>query len=483
MRSALALALALSATMIVMPSGGTGGAGDAWLADHLEQAVSGPAAARHLAAWQQIANRSGGTRATGTPGFALSADYLVDQLTQAGYRVTRQPVPYADFKVDVEQIRELTPGAAPIRTYLLRFSPITPVGGIDAPVVAVPEDDPTPGCDPADFAGRPVQGAVVVEPRGSCGTTRQEQVAATLGATALLLYRILPRPDNLYRTAVPQPAAATIPIATITQGRAEQLAKDAATSPVPIRLHLDLRGHQVTGTTENILAETTGGRADRTVMAGAHLDSVTEGPGINDNVSSAAALLETALRLAPLQNRVRNKVRFAWWGAEELVILGSTYYVTNLTAAQRADIALYLNWELLGSPNFSRFVMDGVGAPAGSITVSGILKDYYTSRGLQPETAADATIGSDHEPFATAAIPIGGFYGGTIGIKTAAEEELYGGQAGQMYDSCYHQACDTFENVNRAEFDRNARAVGWEIGRFAIDVDDVVSASASDRAR
>jgi N-acetylated-alpha-linked acidic dipeptidase len=483
MRSALALALALSATMIVTPSGGTGGAGDAWLADYLEHAVSGPAAARHMAAWQRIADGSGGIRATGTPGFARSADYLVDQLTRAGYRVTRQPVPYTDFVADAEQISELTPGAAPIRTYLLRFSPITPVGGIDAPVVAVPEDDPTPGCDPADFAGLPVNGAVVVEARGSCGTTRQEQVAATLGAKALLLYRILPRPDNLYRTAVPQPAGATIPIATITQRRAEQLAKDAAASPAPIMLHLDLRGHRVTGTTENIFAETTGGRTDRTVMAGAHLDSVTEGPGINDNLSSASAVLETALRLAPIQNLVRNKVRFAWWGAEELIIIGSTYYVTNLTAAQRADIALYLNWELLGSPNFSRFVMDGVGAPAGSITIAGIIKNYYTSRGLNPETAADATIGSDHEPFATAAIPIGGFYGGTIGIKTAAEEQLYGGQPGQMYDSCYHQACDTFANVNQAEFDHNVRAVGWEIGRFAINVDDVAAASAADRAR
>jgi hypothetical protein len=470
------LALALSATMLI-PSGGTGGAGDLWLADHLEHAVSGPAATRHLAAWQEIADRNGGTRATGTPGFAASADYLVQQLTRAGYRVTRQPVPYQDFKIDVEQIEELVPGAAPIRTYLLRFSPITPVGGIDAPVVVVPESDLTPGCDPSDFAGRPVMGAVVVEPRGSCGTTRQEQVAAGLGAKALLLHRILPRPDNLYRTAVPNPAAATIPIATITQRRAEQLGAEVAASPVPIRLHLELRGHRVTGTTENILAETAAGRADRTVMAGAHLDSVTEGPGINDNVSSGAALLQTALRLAPLQHRVRNKVRFAWWGAEELITVGSIHYVTTLAAAQRADIVLYLNWELLGSPNFARFVMDGVGAPAGSTTVAGIIEGYYTSRGLRPETVPNSTIGSDHEPFAAAGIPVGGFHGGTNGIKTAAEEELYGGQAGQMYDSCYHQACDTFANVNPAELDRNARAVAWEIGRFATDVDDVVAAS------
>lgn len=469
------LALTLSATM-VLPSGATGG-GELWLAEHLEHAVTGAAASRHLAAWQRIADRTGGTRATGTPGFAASADYLVTQLTRAGYRVTRQPVPYQDFHIDIEAVEELTAGAAPIRVYLLRFSPVTPVGGIDAPLVAVPASDASPGCDPSDFAGLPVNGAVVVEARASCGTTRQEQVAAGAGAVALLLFRILPELDNLYRTAVPNPAVATIPIATITQRRAEQLRADAAASPVPIRLHLELRGHRVTGTTENILAETEGGRADRTVMAGAHLDSVTEGPGINDNATSAAALLQTALRLAPLQHRVRNRVRFAWWGAEELITVGSLHYVANLSAQQRADIVLYLNWELLGSPNFSRFVMDGVSAPAGSTTVAAIGKDYYTSRGLAPETAANATIGSDHEPFAAAGIPVGGFYGGTIGIKTAAEEGLYGGQAGQLYDRCYHQPCDTFGNVNLAEFDRNTRAVAWEIGRFATDVDEVVAAS------
>src|SRR5215211_2405326 len=160
------LAVALSAAMVV-PSGATGGSDDPlWLAGHLEHAVPGAAAARHLAAWQRAADSNGGTRATGTPGFTASAGYLVRQLARAGYRVTRQPVPYQDFKIDVEHVAELTPGAAPVRAYLLRFSPVTPVGGIDAPVVVVPAGDPTPACEPDDLAGRPVQGSVVVAPRG-----------------------------------------------------------------------------------------------------------------------------------------------------------------------------------------------------------------------------------------------------------------------------------------------------------------------------
>src|SRR5262245_44719072 len=174
------MALVVSAAMI-QPTGGTVG-NPLWLAEHLERAAPGAAAARHLAAWQRIADDNGGVRATGTPGYAASADYLVDQLTQAGYAVTRQPVPYRDFAIDAEQIEELTPGADPIRVYLFRFSPSTPAGGIDLPVAAVPETDTTPGCDPADFAGLPVSGGVVVEARASCGITRQVQTATGAGA-------------------------------------------------------------------------------------------------------------------------------------------------------------------------------------------------------------------------------------------------------------------------------------------------------------
>ncbi|MBY8853584.1 M28 family peptidase, partial [Saccharothrix sp. MB29] len=116
-----------------------------------------------------------------------------------------------------------------------------------------------------------------------------------------------------------------------------------------------------------------------------------DGPGVNDNATSVSALLETAVRLAPHQHRVANRVRFAFWGAEELINVGSTHYVTTRTPEELAAIRLYLNWELIASPNFVRFVVDGddsdhpdVGAPAGppgSGVVEAVLTQGYRVQG------------------------------------------------------------------------------------------------------
>ncbi len=469
-----------------------------WLAERLEHTV-GDGGYRHLVAWQHAADRSAGTRAAGTPGFSASADYLVGQLTRAGYQVTRQTVPYQDFHIDREEA-QITRTDRPVRVLLSRWSIGTPSGGITAPVVALPDRrDGQPvtdaGCRPEDFAGRQVRDSIVVVPRGSCGFVAQQSVAADLGARAVLSYLVTPRPENIYRIQVFTPELVRVPMAMIAQQQGEQFAAAAAGT---VTLHLDLRAHTVAATTQNIIAQTTGGRTDRVVLAGAHLDSVGEGPGIDDNASSAAAMLETALRLAPYQRRVTNAVRFAWWGAEELIDIGSGHYVDGLDPQQRRDVALYLNAELIAAPNFARFVMDGddsdhpgTGAgpgPAGSGAVEGVLAGYYRSRQIPYETQDLSNIGSDHEPFAAAGIPIGGIDGGTIGLKTIEEAQQFGGRAGQMYDSCYHQSCDDLSNIDRPELRRNTGALAWTIGRFATDVSDVltqrggVSVAASTRA-
>ncbi|GAA4150717.1 M28 family peptidase [Actinomadura keratinilytica] len=450
-------------------------------ADQLERSVSGEAAFAHLRAWQRAADGSGGTRATGTPGFEASARYLVQRLQKAGYRVVRQPVPYEDHRVDIERA-ETSPDGAAVRVLMWRWSPSTPPGGIDAPLVA-PTADSSAGCEREDYEATPADGAVVLLPRASCGFATQVRVAAEAGARAVLSYMPTPRPDNIYRNHVYDPVSMTLPIASVTQRWAESAAERTRRSPVRIRL--DLRGHRVTGVTENILAETSGGRDDRVVMAGAHLDSVGEAPGINDNGAAAAALLETALRLAPRQHAVRNKVRFAWWGAEELLDVGSEHYIAGLTAAQRRAIALYLNYELIAGPNFGRFVIDGDDSdnadtgsgpgPAGSGAVERVLTGYYRSRGLAVQPRDIAAIGSDHLAFQKAGIPIGGLDGGTWQTKTAEQAALFGGRAGDMFDPCYHQPCDTVRNIHRAELDRNTRAMAWTIGRFAADVDDVIA--------
>ncbi len=458
------LALVGSLTAATSPSG------DPWLADRLAATTTGDHAFTHLEALQKIADDNGGIRAAGTPGDGASVRYVTDRLTRAGYRVRHQTVPIQRFHIDAESA-DYTGGA--LRVLDMDPGPDTVAGGFTAPVVVAPiKADDTGGCAAADYDGLPVRDAIVLVARGSCGYTAQEQVIAGLGGKAMLLYLRSPSPEDIWRLHVFTPGDFTIPAASISQVQAERLAADAAANPV--RLHLELRGHEENDTTVNVIAETRGGDPDRVVMAGAHLDSVTEGPGIDDNGTSAAALLETAERLAPYQNHVRDKVRFAWWGAEEMIDIGSIHYVDSLPAADQARIAVYLNYELIASPNFVRFVFDGaVPAPAGSAAASKAFEDHLTDVGLPFKPVPAASIGSDHEPFMAAGIPVTGMDGGTLGVKTPEEAAIFGGQAGQIYDHCYHQACDTTSNVNRRVFGENVPAIAWLIGRFATDVSDV----------
>jgi Peptidase family M28/PA domain len=329
-----------------------------WLARILAKATTRADAYRHLEVFQRIADGSGGIRAAGTTGYEKSADYVARQMSAAGYRVWRQPVPYSDYKIDAECLQQLTPAARPVRALAMRWSPVTPPGGLTPHLVAPSNSGgATGGCAAADYDGLPVRGSIVLIRRGSCGYANQQKVAASLGARAMLLYMDTPSPQNIWRMHAFNRSAFTIPVASVTQQEAERLAGDATWGEVWLRL--DIRGHEVSSTTSNVFAETCGGLDDPIVMAGAHVDSVTEAPGMNDNAASVAALMATAQRPAPHQRRVSNKVRFAFWGAEELGDIGSNHYVENLSPQERAKIALYINFELIASPNPVRFVVDG----------------------------------------------------------------------------------------------------------------------------
>jgi Zn-dependent M28 family amino/carboxypeptidase len=227
-----------------------------------------------------------------------------------------------------------------------------------------------------------------------------------------------------------------------------------------------------------VLAESTSGDDSNTVMAGAHLDSVGAGPGIQDNGSGSAALLEVAEQMAKVNPR--NQVRFAWWGAEESGLVGSTFYVNSLSQKQQDDIALYLNFDMIGSPNHVFFVYDGddsdgEGAgpgPEGSAQIEEFYEDFYTNRGL-PFKGTDFSGRSDYGPFIAVGIPAGGLFTGAEGIKTAEEAALWGGTAGDQYDPCYHLACDTFANVNVSALDVNSDAVAASVLQYAMNTETI----------
>ncbi|GAA3308283.1 hypothetical protein GCM10020219_009220 [Nonomuraea dietziae] len=227
-------------------------------------------------------------------------------------------------------------------------------------------------------------------------------------------------------------------------------------------------------TTYNVLAETRHGRDDNVVMVGGHLDSVEDGPGINDNGSGVGAILEVALQMA--KSRPENKVRFAFWGGEEFGLLGAEHYVANLTEQERANIALYLNFDMVASPNYVYHVYDGddsdgVGAgpgPEGSAQIEKYFEEFYASRGLASK-GTDFDGRSDYGPFIAVGIPAGGLFTGAEKRKTPEEVAKWGGTAGERYDRCYHQACDDIRNINDTALDVNADAIATLVGTYAFD--------------
>jgi len=210
----------------------------------------------------------------------------------------------------------------------------------------------------------------------------------------------------------------------------------------------------------NLIADWPGGNADQVVMAGSHLDSVSRGPGINDNGSGSAAVLETALAVSRAGYHPTKHLRFAWWGAEELGIVGSGHYVDGLSPANRSKISSYLNFDMIGSPNPGYFVYDD--DPA----IEKTFKDYFTGLGIatEPETEGDGR--SDHAPFKDAGVPVGGLFSGADHVKTAAQAAKWGGTSGKAFDACYHSSCDTTSNIDGTALDRNSDAIAhavWEL--------------------
>lgn len=207
----------------------------------------------------------------------------------------------------------------------------------------------------------------------------------------------------------------------------------------------------------NLIADWPGGDTGQTLMAGAHLDSVSSGAGINDNASGSAAVLETALAVSRAQLQPSKHLRFAWWGAEELGLVGSKYYVNNLPSAERSKVSGYLNFDMIGSPNPGYFVYDD------DPVIEQTFKDYFAGIGVPTEIETEGDGRSDHASFKNVGIPVGGLFTGASRTKTAAQAQKWGGTSGQAFDRCYHSSCDTTSNISDTALDRNSDAVAHAI--------------------
>ncbi|MEU1277055.1 M28 family metallopeptidase [Streptomyces sp. NPDC005805] len=441
------------------------------LAKKLVAKASADDAFKHLKKFQQIADSTGGHRAAGSLGHDASAAYVYQQMKKYGYDVSYQKFEFIYTETLAEKLSVTSPAPRDIDITAMTYTKSTPVGGLKAQLAAVPVDDTT-GCEAGDYASGTFTGKIALIKRGGCTFAEKQAAAATAGAAGAIVYN---NTEGVLSGTLGDAAAGKIPTGGLTQAEGEKLAADLAKGPVEVSF--EIRQLQEKRTTNNVIAETRRGNAANTVVLGAHLDSVTEGPGINDNGSGSAGLLEVAEELAKKEKSPANKVRFAWWSAEENGLLGSEHYVANLSSLGKKEIKLYLNFDMIASPNYGIFVYDGddsdgVGAgpgPAGSAQLERDINDYLDRRGI-PHEGTDFTGRSDYGPFIEVGIPSGGTFTGAEGIKTEAQAKKFGGTAGVAYDPNYHAAGDDLRNINKKALGINLGIIANAVGTYAHDI-------------
>ncbi|MFC4913205.1 M28 family peptidase [Actinomadura gamaensis] len=462
---AIGAAAALTATTLSVPS-----AHAAQSSPDLAKLVTVKDIKRHLENLQTIADYNGGNRAAGQAGFTVSTRYVVSQLKKAGFEPTVQ-----NFDFDYFQERspavfgQVAPDKVDYKTGA-DFSTYQYSGSGDVTAGAAAVDTPAAntdgdsGCQAGDFASFP-KGSIALIQRGGCDFALKASNAKAAGAVAVVIYQKPTVEDGPVGGTLGGPT--TLPVVGPTYKVGSELVKLANAGGLKLHIKTDTLNEKRKA--NNVIAETGHGRSDNVVVVGAHLDSVDAGPGINDNGSGTSTLLAIAQKVNKLGKKgLKNKIRFAWWGAEEEGLLGSEHYVASLSAAQKSKIALNLNFDMTASPNGVRGVYNGSDptAPHGSAAIQKIFNDYYAKRKL-PTVPSEFNGRSDYGPFLEAGIPAGGIDTGAEGIKTAAEAKLFGGQAGKPYDACYHAKCDRITNINWGLLDTNADGVAFAVQTFA----------------
>ena len=432
----------------------------------------------HQAALQRIADANGGTRAEGTPGYAASVDYVLGVLAATGWTAEKVPFSYEDTE---SLLRQLTPTAATYET-----GAYTGTGEGDVTGTVIPVDlaltgarASTSGCEAADFAGLNFSGPndIALIQRGSCGFNVKALNAEAAGAEAVIIFN---QGDSvgagdrfgLIVGTLGGENVVDIPVVGASFAQGQALAAAGSTAQVLVDF--------VTRNSFNVIAELPGRNDDNVVMAGAHLDSVPAGPGINDNGSGSAALLEVAQSMSKLHPE--NTVRFAWWGNEEGGLVGSTQWVGQQSQAELDRIALYLNFDMIGSPNYIFMVYDanessfpapaGVTIPEGSAAIERLFESFYTLRG-EPYDDTQFSGRSDYQAFINNDIPSSGLFTGAEVNKTAQQAAIWGGTAGAQFDPCYHLACDTYANNNDHALEVNTDAVAFAVFTYAHSTEAV----------
>src|SRR5215510_6599837 len=429
----------------------------------LSSITIGEGAFRHLQALQDIAAASGGNRAAGTVGYDRSAQYVADRLKEAGYAVRLEEFefPFFEEKSPPVLIASKPDGSQdPAPKDAVRTLASSGSGNVEARLHAVNLQltDGAPaasasGCEAKDFDAFE-RGLVALLRRGTCQFQVKVDNAVAAGAVGVIIMNE-GTDGRIDAFSGVLSNGADIPVVGVSYEFGRSL---AARTGEPLRLAVDaVRGKR---STRNVVADASGDDKSALIVVGAHLDSVPEGPGINDNGSGSAAVLEAALRLAQEPAENRGRMRFAFWGAEERGLIGSRHHVASLSEDERRQIAVYVNLDMVGSPNFARFVRSSSATPEGlAAVIRDALVADFRAHDLASEQRTGGRYGSDDASFSQKGIPTVGLYTGASAHKPESEAKLFGGEAGRPYDPCYHRACDTTANISREVLEQNTRAL------------------------
>ena len=323
----------------------------------------------HERALQRIAIAHGGNRAATTAGYDASVDYVASRLRDAGYRVSFDEFDFPEWTLNgPSTLAEVSPTARPFTEgtdYIVsQFSgaadnltaQVVPTNDIVIPPPGGPGTS-TSGCEPGDFPAA-TAGNIALMMRGTCPFVQKYQMAKDAGAVAALIFNdgFEGRTDPLFITS---PVNIGIPTIMISSGD-RPVAEHRGASRSGVRERRRGRDDHAEHRGERDRRQPAAARRTGRSCVGGHLDSVEAGPGINDNGSGTSALIEIAEQAAKLNQNPRNRLRFAFWGAEEAGLVGSTAYVAEqVETGGIEDIEANLNFDMIGSPNFVRFVYDG----------------------------------------------------------------------------------------------------------------------------
>ncbi|MDO6684838.1 MULTISPECIES: M28 family metallopeptidase [unclassified Agarivorans] len=507
-------------------------------AELLSKSISQASILDHLASLEGLSSATTDgnsiTRVAGSEGYSSSVEFIVGKMEALGYQVELQSFDFRSWEelpgsavqvdgVNLLGISDIAEGET--ADYAAMSYSASSTGKVMADIAFVSPDfrfgaddyDSTDGCEVSDFDGLELTGKIAVIQRGGCSFNQKVVNAQQAGAAAALIFN---QGNDEGRTAVVNgtlgsDSEAVIPAFGVRFDLGEQWYQASLVGTVTGELTISTDDNMIV--TENIIAETKRGDAEQVVMLGAHLDSVAVGPGINDNGSGSVGLLEYATRLAKYEHLLKNKVRFAWWAAEEAGLVGSEYYTNDLfgplynTAQQQIlfelglddvselspeqsalvdqrynqlnHIKLYLNFDMIGSPNYIFGVMDGdlsdtkdspdnaytgdFTPPVGTSNIESVFNRFFSEQAEQTVPQA-LSKRSDYAGFADWGVAFGGLFTGAERVKSVAEAEAFGGEAEQAYDPCYHQACDDLNNVSAKAAYINTQALAYVTTYYAM---------------